>query len=67
MGTPNDPWRVDYESESDQEAASKKENPSYIPGRWFQPMCVPEGGEARVRILRKGRGEPLGDWVDGEV
>lgn len=43
MGTPNDHWNVDYESESDQEAASKKENPNYKPGRWFnQGVCLRE-------------------------
>lgn len=34
MGTPDDPWDVDYEYEDDQEAVSKKQNPDYKPGKW---------------------------------
>lgn len=61
MGTSTDPWCADCESESDAEAASRKKNPNYKPGRWFnQCVCLREVG--RVRILRKGEGEPLGDW-----
>lgn len=33
MGTPDDPWDVDYEYGDDQEAVSRKQNPDYKAGK----------------------------------
>lgn len=61
MGTPDDPWAVNYDPENDLKAASKKQNSNYKPGRRSNREVILK----ELGIVSPGQRKRESSWATG--